>query len=155
MTSSMTVSPAEQTMASAGKTFYRAAALLPRVVRAEVIPLYAFCRRVDDLADEPGVPEPERRVALNALADAFAQRNLERLREAGWPFLAQGTVAAAARLLVEAAAQDLQQQQPRAAEELLSYAFGVAGTVGIMMAHVLGAKPEGLRAAVSLAWPCN
>lgn len=150
MTFVTAVSPAEQTMARAGKTFYRAARLLPGSVRAKVIPLYAFCRQVDDLADEPGVPEPERRLALDALADAFAQGSLARLRAAGWPFSVQGTVAAAARLLVEAAAQDLRQQQPRSSEELLSYAFGVAGTVGIMMAHVLAAKPEGLRAAVSL-----
>ena len=150
MTSTTAVSSADVTMASAGKTFYRAAALLPKLVRENVICLYAFCRQVDDLADEPGMPDSERRFALAALADAFAEGSLPQLRAAGWPFSAQGTLPAAARLLVEAAAQDLEQQQPRYSVELLSYAFGVAGTVGVMMAHVLGAKPEGLRAAVSL-----
>ena len=55
-----------------------------------------------------------------------------------------------ARLLVLAAAQDLQQQQPTTPEDLLAYAFGVAGTVGLMMAHVLRAEPAGYRAAVAL-----
>ncbi len=142
--------PAEQTMAKAGKTFYRAAALLPGSVRAEVILLYCFCRQVDDLADDPSASEPERRHALDALADAFAQGSLPQLRAAGWPFAPTGTVPAAARLLVQAAARDVDQKQPQSSDELLSYAFGVAGTVGIMMAHVLGTKPEGLRAAISL-----
>jgi phytoene synthase len=34
--------------------------------------------------------------------------------------------------------------------ELVSYAFGVAGTVGIMMAEVLGAQKQGTRAAIEL-----
>lgn len=137
-------------MAHAGKTFYRAAALLPKGVRAEVMSLYVFCREVDDLADEPGMPIPQRRLALDMLSDAFAQGDLPHLKALGWNFSTQGTMPAAARLLVKAAAQDLEQQQPHSSEELLSYAFGVAGTVGIMMAHVLGAKAEGLQAAVSL-----
>ncbi len=141
---------AEQMMAKAGKTFYRAAALLPGSVRAEVVLLYAFCRQVDDLADDPSASAPERRCALDALADTFAQGSLSQLRAAGWPFAASGIVPSAARLLVKAAAHDVQQKQPQSSEDLLSYAFGVAGTVGIMMAHVLGTRPEGLRAAVSL-----
>lgn len=150
MTPRSAASAAEQTMAHAGKTFYRAAVLLPVSVRAKVIDLYAFCRQVDDLADKPGVPEPERRRALDALAEAFARGDLTRLRAAGWPFAAAGTMPSAARLLVEAAAQDLEQQQPQSSQDLLSYAFGVAGTVGIMMAHLLAARSEGRRAAVSL-----
>ncbi len=150
MTFATATPPAEQMMAKAGKTFYRAAALLPRSVRADVFHLYVFCRQVDDLADEPGVAKPERRRVLHALAASFAKGDLSQLRAASWPFAAGGPVPAAARLLVEAAAQDLQQQQPQSSEELLSYAFGVAGTVGIMMAHLLRAKPEGFRAAVSL-----
>ncbi len=150
MISTRAAIPAEQMMAKAGKTFYRAAALLPGSVRAEVVLLYAFCRQVDDLADDPGASAPERRCALDALAEAFTQGSLPQLRAAGWPFAANGIVPSAARLLVKAAARDVQQKQPQSSEELLSYAFGVAGTVGIMMAHLLGTKPEGLRAAVSL-----
>lgn len=150
MTVMTAASSAERTMANAGKTFYRAAALLPKAVRTDVFNLYAFCRWVDDLADEPGVSEAERRRVLHALAAAFARGDLAQLRAAGWPFAVNGPVPAAAQRLVEAAAEDLRQQQPQSSEELLSYAFGVAGTVGIMMAHILRAKPEGFRAAVCL-----
>lgn len=150
MTSDTNAVFADRLMAQAGKTFYRAARLLPRSVRGNVIRLYAFCRLVDDLADEPGVPMPERRRSLGTLAEAFSRGNLIDLRAAGWPFAGQGVMAEAAGLLVGAAAQDLEQTQPRTREELLAYAFGVAGTVGIMMAHVLQADPSGLRAAVAL-----
>ena len=150
MTPAIEALSAEQLMARAGKTFYRAARLLPKSVRGEVICLYAFCRQVDDLADEPGRPTLQRSHALRALAAAFEQANISELRAASWPFAAQGTMGEAARLLVLAAAQELQQQQPRTERDLLAYAFGVAGTVGIMMAYVLRAESAGLRAAVAL-----
>ena len=150
MTPAMGATSADRLMANAGKTFYQAARLLPKTVRSDVIQLYAFCRRVDDLADELEVAELERRCALGALADAFEQKDPVQLHAAGWPFALQGEAAMAARLLVQAATQDLDPCQPQSQEALLAYAFGVAGTVGIMMAYVLRARPEGVHAAVAL-----
>lgn len=146
----MQESSAEALMANAGKTFYRAARLLPAGVRAEVVALYAFCRRVDDLADEGSYALQERQVALRALAGVLERGEAQALAAVGWPFAAQGAMPAAAALLVRAALGDLQQRQPETMEELLSYAFGVAGTVGVMMAQVLRAAPEGVGAAVAL-----
>ncbi len=141
---------ADRLMAQAGKTFHRAARLLPVAVREDVVCLYAFCRQVDDLADEPAIPAAARLRALEAVAAAFEGGSLPELRAAGWVFPAEGAMAEAARLLVGAAAGDLQQRQPRVQEDLLAYAFGVAGTVGIAMAYVLQAEPAGFGAAVAL-----
>ena len=141
---------ADQQMARAGKTFYRAARLLPAHLRQEVVQLYSFCRRIDDLADEPDIALAERRDALRALASAFEQGSLPELRAHGWPFAVQGILPEAARLLVLAAIGDFDQRQPKTEQDLLAYAFGVAGTVGVMMAQVLKAEPAGLRAAVAL-----
>ena len=43
---------AEQVMAHSGHTFHLAARLLPMQMRTHATELYAFCRRMDDLADE-------------------------------------------------------------------------------------------------------
>ena len=150
MTPAFNASSADRLMAASGKTFYRAARFLPRAVRADVVRLYAFCRRVDDLADEPLSPVAERRRVLEMLALALRTGNLKVLRAIGWPCAAQGRLPAAAALLIDAALHDLDQQQPATEEDLLAYAFGVAGTVGVMMAEVLHANPVGYRAAVAL-----
>ncbi|NUB16589.1 squalene synthase HpnD, partial [Azospirillum brasilense] len=48
-----------------GSTFYWPMLLLPRSKRAAMFAIYAFCRRIDDIADEPGEPA-EKRAALDA-----------------------------------------------------------------------------------------
>ncbi|MCG5242617.1 presqualene diphosphate synthase HpnD [Azospirillum doebereinerae] len=48
-----------------GSTFYWPMRLLPASKRAAMFAIYAFCRRIDDIADEPGDPE-EKRAALDA-----------------------------------------------------------------------------------------
>ncbi|MDQ2101777.1 presqualene diphosphate synthase HpnD [Azospirillum isscasi] len=48
-----------------GSTFYWPMLLLPRSKRAAMFAIYAYCRRIDDIADEPGEPA-EKRAALDA-----------------------------------------------------------------------------------------
>jgi phytoene synthase len=150
MTAQTELASADQRMSQAGKTFYRAARLLPRRLRLDVVALYGFCRTVDDLADDPSQPVADRRRSLIVLATALECGNSTELLGVGWPFAEQDLLAAAAAMLVRAAIEDLHQQQPTSTEDLLAYAFGVAGTVGIMMARVLEARPEGYGAAVAL-----
>lgn len=47
-----------------GSTFYWPMRLLPRSKRAAMFAIYAFCRRIDDIADEPG-DTAEKRAALD------------------------------------------------------------------------------------------
>lgn len=140
----------DQLMSRAGKTFHLASRLLPKEVRPDVVRLYAFCRHVDDLADDNTQPVQERRRSLERIAFALERAQVEDLRAAGWPFVQDAVMSQAAALLVRAALDDLKQQQPRTELELLAYAFGVAGTVGVMMARVLRGAPQGFASAVAL-----
>ncbi len=141
-------------MANSGKTFFQAARLLPRGVRDRVVALYAFCRYVDDLADES-----TQSVELRSRQLAELQQSVLRHQDADLtgasPVLAASLNLSlqsrgAAAVLVGAAREDLRQKQPATEVELIAYAFGVAGTVGLMMADVLGAREQGFRAALEL-----
>lgn len=46
--------------AKSGSTFYWPMRLLPASKRAAMFAIYAFCRRIDDIADEPGEPAAKR-----------------------------------------------------------------------------------------------
>ena len=63
----MTADPEEESAAAAtrksGTSFYAAMRILPRPQRAAMFEIYAFCRAVDDIADDGG-PRPERSAAL-------------------------------------------------------------------------------------------
>jgi presqualene diphosphate synthase len=64
-------SPANPPQASteqqaSGSSFYTAMRLLPAAERAAMFAIYAFCRMVDDIADEPGPTTEQRRTELNA-----------------------------------------------------------------------------------------
>jgi phytoene synthase len=55
--------PSTEQQAS-GSSFYAAMRLLPPAERAAMFAIYAFCRVVDDVADEPGPSPDERRAEL-------------------------------------------------------------------------------------------
>ncbi|HEV7159146.1 MAG TPA: presqualene diphosphate synthase HpnD [Caulobacteraceae bacterium] len=48
-----------------GSSFYSAMRVLPKRERAAMFAIYAFCRQVDDIADEKGLTPEERRAHLN------------------------------------------------------------------------------------------
>lgn len=150
MTASAPASAAEQVMAKAGKTFHQAARLLPANVRKEVVLLYAFCRAVDDIADDPGLPMGERKESLQQLLSALHSADMQKLAAYGWSLGDCRRRLGTAAVLVRAALGDLQQVQPETEEDVLAYAFGVAGSVGLLMADVLQADPRGTNAAVAL-----
>lgn len=67
----------ETIVRAAGTSFYRGMRVLPPDRRAAMYAIYAFCRRVDDVADEPA-PLDAKRAGLAAwrerIADAYAGR---------------------------------------------------------------------------------
>jgi phytoene synthase len=84
-------SPAQASPAAAsteqqasGSSFYAAMRLLPPAERAAMFAIYAFCRMVDDIADEPGPTVEERRVELELwradLAALYAGAPPERIQ---------------------------------------------------------------------------
>lgn len=145
---------ASAAMAASGKIFFRAARLLPAGVRCGVIGLYAFCRYVDDLADESTQCLAVRSQQLHDLQQALVigqnEESTGALSNLYHSLHLSLCGRHAASVLVGAAREDLRQKQPQSEAELVSYAFGVAGTVGLMMAEVLEAQKEGTSSAVEL-----
>lgn len=141
---------AEQVMARAGKTFHQAARLLPGNVREKVVLLYAFCRAVDDIADDPNLPIEERAMALQHLLHALHSADVQTLAACGWSLGDNRQRLSTAAVLVRAALGDLHQEQPATEDDVLTYAFGVAGSVGLLMADVLQADSRGVNAAIAL-----
>ena len=120
-------------------------ALLPRAKRDAISALYAFARRVDDIADDGGTPVERRREALEAcLADVVA---LPAARE-GDPVLV--ALADAVRRyeipretladLVRGGLMDAERSRYRSWEELAEYCRCVAGSVGVACAAVYGPR---------------
>lgn len=135
------------------RTFHAASLLLPERVREPALALYAFCRLADDAIDHS--PEPER-----ALADLRAR--LERA-SAGHPRPHPADRALAATLdayaippavpeaLLEGFAWDASRRRHATLADLEQYAMRVAGTVGLMMALVMGVRsPQALARAADL-----
>lgn len=129
-------------------------ALLPRAKREAVAALYAFARRVDDIADEPGPDVDERRRRLEACREAVA----------GLPAATDGDpvlVALADAMgrypipksalfdLVAGGLMDVDRSRYPSWEELREYCRCVAGSVGVMCTAVYG--PSDPEAAVSRA----
>jgi 15-cis-phytoene synthase len=126
------------------RTFHAASLLLPARVRGPASALYAFCRLADDAVDCPGdqpaIEQLDRlRVRLErvyagrplslpvdrALADAVERFSIpKRLLEA----------------LFEGFEWDIQGRRPADLGDLYAYAARVAGTVGAMMAVLMGQR---------------
>ncbi len=65
------LSAVETIVKAAGTSFYRGMRILPRDRRAAMYAIYAFCRLVDDVADEPA-PMQAKQAGLQAWRDAVA-----------------------------------------------------------------------------------
>jgi phytoene synthase len=135
------------------KTFLAASFLLPRGVHEPASALYAFCRLADDAVDASG----ERMDAVERLRERL------RLAYAGTPqddpadralaiVVARHHIPAALfDALLEGFEWDLQGRRYDTIESLHDYAARVAGTVGAMMAMLMGVRSaEGLARACDL-----
>lgn len=172
---------ARDVIATHSKSFALASRLLPAHVRNDVMVLYAWCRRVDDIVDgaavDPrtawrdagpathsvasGFVEPSARPRSEAAAhaggidrtptDVLAQ--LKQEVEAAYrgdavpdPLLAAfGDVVRARNIppsypaeLLRGMAMDLDGTPYETMEDVVTYAWRVAGVVGLMMCHIIG-----------------
>jgi phytoene synthase len=152
MNASPVLVEARDTTRRAARTFALACRLLPRSVRDDVYLLYLVFRTIDDLVDF-GMPDAAARVAA---VDAWACGEpaeeptrevaiLERLAER------HPLPRRALRELCTGMRGDLAGEAPATEEELDRYCFRVAGTVGQVMACVLGARgPDAERTSAAL-----
>lgn len=124
------------------RSFSLAARLFTPQTRADSARLYRFCRYVDDLADASQKGEPA------YLAEI--KNELEGNRTSDNPILkdfiqladARGLSKSAAIELVEALRQDCGPCSIQNEPELIRFAYGVAGTVGLLMCPLLQCDDE-------------
>lgn len=140
-------------LSGGSRTFLAASLLLPAGVRAHACALYAFCREADDAIDaQEGGPE-----AIDSLRERLA------LVYAGTPLplatdrALTGVVArcgvprAFFEALLEGFEWDARGRRYETLEALHDYATRVAGSVGAMMALVMGVRsPQGVARACEL-----
>ena len=132
----------QSTLRHHAKTFFWAWVFLPRNRRDDIARLYAFCRRVDDIADEGGDP-----LELAALRTAVAEGRA--VEVAGLE--AQGVRREWLLDLIDGALSDVEFGGIADERALDVYCYRVAGVVGLMMCPLLGvAEPAALQHAVDL-----
>jgi phytoene synthase len=149
------VALARAVIARHSKSFALAARLLPPRVRDDAVVLYAYCRRVDDAIDcaQPA----EQAGALAALrAELDAVYGSRPLRD---PLLAAFQRVVRSRAIPRAYAQellagmrmDVTGTRYATFDQLLRYCHRAAGSVGLMMCHVMGVRrPRALLHAAHL-----
>lgn len=121
-----------------GRTFNFARVFLTEVQGQRAARLYAFCRYVDDVADE-ACDRRHAKAVLDQVKSQLAGRLAPSPRIADFLDLARETNIDfdAAVALIDGVASDLETVAFETISDLLRYAYKVAGTVGLMMCNVL------------------
>jgi phytoene synthase len=137
----------EVTRASA-TSFYHGMRLLPAERRSAMYAIYAFARRIDDIADGP-LPADEKRAALErARADVAAMQSPD---DPGLVALADACrryplPRDALSELIDGAAMDVDGVAYETFHELLLYCRRVGGTIGRLSLGVFGSTDKGEQA---------
>ena len=148
---------AETITAQHSKSFYFASGLLPEEKRSAVRALYAFCRTVDDIVDESS--EGERDAQLD-----YWRGMVESASFAGDDLVAAAWADTLTRYhiprhyalqLIDGVARDFSQSRYQTFDELATYCYGVASTVGLMSMYIVGfeskeAVPYAIKLGVAL-----
>ncbi len=131
---------AEKITAAHSKSFYFASALLPEEKRSAVRALYAFCRIVDDIVDESS--DGERDAQLDYWRGMVETASFEGndLVAAAWAdaLIRYHIPRHYALQLIDGVARDLSQTRYQTFDELATYCYGVASTVGLMSMYIVG-----------------
>lgn len=132
----------EKITAKHSKSFSFASGLLPEEKRSAVRALYAFCRTVDDIVDES--TDDEREALLDYWRDVIEYGSFldDDLVAAAWTdTLARYHIPRHYALqLIDGVGRDLTQSRYQTFEELATYCYGVASTVGLMSMYIVGFK---------------
>src|SRR5919201_2804030 len=135
----------ESVISEHGKTFNLASSLLPPAKRRAIRALYAFCRVTDNIVDCSN-DSPEEKWALLAAwryRAVTASPPRDDLVATAWADtrLRYNVPHKYSEQLIEGVARDLRQTRYRTFEELATYAYGVASTVGLMSLRIIGTAP--------------
>jgi 15-cis-phytoene synthase len=148
---------AEKITSEHSKSFSFASGLLPEEKRSAVRALYAFCRTVDDIVDES--LDDEREIKLDYWRQMVETASFEDndLVAAAWAdTLTRYHIPRHYALqLIDGVARDLSQSRYQTFDELATYCYGVASTVGLMSMYIIGfhgndAVPYAIKLGVAL-----
>ena len=128
--------------------------ILPRHRREDMVVFYAFCRTLDDLADDPGVPDDRRRAMLDGWRDGLLtgfdqpdtlQQQVLALRER------RAIPTELLTAIIDGCRMDLQPQRFQSWDDLSEYVWQVACAVGLVSIRLFGCVDPGAeRYAVAL-----
>ena len=134
-----------------GSSFTPAFILLPRDRREAMAALYAFCRAVDDVADEDSVPTEKRREQLAAWREdvrrACENRKPQFVLNQEFQPVIQKFKLPSALLdeLIKGCEMDLEKLRYENFEELELYCYRVASVVGLLSIEIFGYKNPACR----------
>lgn len=142
----------EELMRGGSKSFFAASSLLPERVRIPSIALYAFCRVADDAVDS--APEEGVVAQLRARLDAiYAGEPGDIIEDRAMAMVVHryGLPRTLPEALIEGFAWDAEGRIYETLDDLHHYCARVAGSVGAMMAMVMGVRdPHALARACEL-----
>ena len=125
-----------------------ALACLPAKRRRDMVSFYAFCRVVDDIADDPGKPAAEREQTLRTWHEAVLRgdgspapilaETLALAQEYSFPRTLLGEI-------IEGVSSDLTHRRYETFPELLAYCYKVASAVGLVSIEIFGHRDPGCR----------
>lgn len=139
---------ARNTLKRNGKSFWFASLFLPRAEAEGAAQLYAFCRRMDDLADDRITEDPGK--TLEGIRADLKRGSSTDSSVTAFLHLADRYKLPmdAADYLMSAFIEDSMTNLHIADDaQLVRYCYGVAGTVGLMMSPILGADGERAKAS--------
>ena len=148
---------AEEITHEHSKSFYLASQLLPEEKRSAVHALYAFCRTVDDIVDEDTVDERDAHLDYwREIVHSASSPDDDRVAAAWTDTLARYHIPRHyAQQLIDGVNRDMTQTRYQTFEELTTYCYGVASTVGLMSMYIVGfesnkAVPYAIKLGVAL-----
>jgi 15-cis-phytoene synthase len=132
---------------SRARSFYLASLFLPASIRRDVHVVYAYYRTIDDLVDEPPPGWSPSSIArqLDWWDDGLFHRQAGEL-----PLLTELQLVAERyaippaylALVLQGARFDLECRRPETMDDLVEYSVLVAGSVGMVMCHILGSAEQ-------------
>ena len=148
---------AEKITTQHSKSFYFASGLLPEEKRSAVRALYAFCRTVDDIVDKASDAEQDAQLEYwRAMVETASFKDNDLVAAAWADTLTRYHIPPHYALqLIDGVARDLFQVRYQTFEELATYCYSVASTVGLMSMFIVGfhsheAVPYAIKLGVAL-----
>lgn len=127
---------------------------LPKENREDVTTFYAFCRKIDDLADDPDLPMAEKIAGLERWHKIFEEEPAETtaFEDAVLGIRTKHNIDRAHfHDLIKGCEMDLKPQRFQTWEDLQQYTHRVASTVGLICLPLFGAKhPDSIAYAETL-----